>query len=198
MSEMNLLSPALSPAPSGREGEETHAIDVPMMDIARCGEAPLLHSEWRRGRGEEARYCSTPPKTVICPHESHRHRPPPPSRPDARGKGIVARTGAGVSRVSSSAASIRKEIFPDFYPAARLSGTDGFQHGLPEHLQRDEERAKLQRRASKSCGSGIINGARTGGVLLEIWGGAASADGLREVMRKEQNIALRRAAGAVR
>src|SRR5437660_5713830 len=33
----------------------------------------------------------------------------------------------------------------DFYcPTARLSvELDGFQHGLPEHLQRDEERAKI-------------------------------------------------------
>ena len=52
MSETNLLSPALSPAPSGIEGEEMRAIDVPMMDIARCGDfLPLLHSEWRRGPG---------------------------------------------------------------------------------------------------------------------------------------------------
>ena len=48
MSETNLLSPA----PSGREGEETRASNVPMMVIARCaGFLPLLHSEWRRGPG---------------------------------------------------------------------------------------------------------------------------------------------------
>jgi len=81
--------------------------------------------------------------------------------------------------------------FLDFFcPAARLSvELDGFQHGLPEHLQCDEERAKIlaaedieelrfwnhQWRKNRE------------GVLLEIWEALHRRTGCMKVMRKEQN-----------
>lgn len=83
------------------------------------------------------------------------------------------------------------KYFLDFYcPAARLSvELDGFQHGLPEHLQRDEERAKFL------AAEGIEElrfwnhqwRKNREGVLLEIWEALHRRTGCVKVMRKEQN-----------
>jgi ATP-dependent helicase HrpA/adenine-specific DNA-methyltransferase len=83
------------------------------------------------------------------------------------------------------------KYFLDFYcPAARLSvELDGFQHGVPEHIQHDEERARFlaaedieelrfwnhQWRKNRE------------GVLLEIWEALHRRTGCVKVMRKEQN-----------
>ncbi|MBI4663928.1 MAG: DUF559 domain-containing protein [Verrucomicrobia bacterium] len=83
------------------------------------------------------------------------------------------------------------KYFLDFYcPLARLSvEMDGFQHGLPEHLQRDEERAKFlaaegieelrfwnhQWRKNREA------------VLLDVWVALRRRTGCVKVMRKEQN-----------
>jgi very-short-patch-repair endonuclease len=83
------------------------------------------------------------------------------------------------------------KYFLDFYcPAARVSvELDGFQHGLPEHLQRDEDRAKFL------AAEGIEElrfwnhqwrGNREG-VLLEIWTALHRRTGCTRVMRKEQD-----------
>jgi very-short-patch-repair endonuclease len=85
----------------------------------------------------------------------------------------------------------RGEYFLDFYcPAARLSvELDGFQHGLPESLQRDDARAmflasegieelrfwNLQWRKNRE------------GVLADIWAALHRRTGCEQVMRKEQN-----------
>jgi len=83
------------------------------------------------------------------------------------------------------------EYFLDFYcPLARLSvELDGFQHGLPEHLQHDEARAKFL------AGEGIEElrfwnhqwRENREGVLLEIWQALHRQTGCVEVMRKEEN-----------
>ena len=81
--------------------------------------------------------------------------------------------------------------FLDFYcPVAKLSvELDGFQHGLPEQRQRDEEREKVlasegieelrfwnhQWRANREA------------VLLEIWNALQRRTGCVAVMRKMQN-----------
>jgi len=81
--------------------------------------------------------------------------------------------------------------FLDFYcPVAKLSiELDGFQHGLPEQRQRDEEREKIlalgdveelrfwnhQWRANREA------------VLLEIWNALHRRTGCVAVMRKVQN-----------
>ncbi len=66
---------------------------------------------------------------------------------------------------------------------------DGFQHGLPEHLQRDEERAKFL------AAEGIQElrfwnhqwRKNREGVLLEIWEALHRRTGCMKVVRKEQN-----------
>src|SRR6185503_18389777 len=81
--------------------------------------------------------------------------------------------------------------FLDFYcPMARLSvELDGFQHGLPQHIQRDEERAKFL------AAEGIEElrfwnhqwRKNREGVLLEIWESLQRRSGCVQVMRKEEN-----------
>ena len=83
------------------------------------------------------------------------------------------------------------KYFLDFFcPAALLSvELDGFQHGLPEHLQRDEERAKFL------AAEGIEElrfwnhqwRKNREGVLLEIWEALHRRTGCVKVMRKKQN-----------
>jgi very-short-patch-repair endonuclease len=83
------------------------------------------------------------------------------------------------------------KYFLDFYcPTARLSvELDGFQHGLPEHLQRDEERAKFL------SAEGIEElrfwnhqwRKNREGILVEIWEALRRRTGFVKVMRKEQN-----------
>ena len=83
------------------------------------------------------------------------------------------------------------KYFLDFYcPSARLSlELDGFQHGLPEHLQRDEERAKFL------AAEGIEElrfwnhqwRKNREGALLEIWEALHRRTGCVKVMRKEPN-----------
>jgi len=73
---------------------------------------------------------------------------------------------------------------------ARLSvELDGFQHGLPEQLQRDEERAEFL------AAEGIEElrfwnhqwNQNRQGLLLEIWEALHRRTGCVKVMRKEQN-----------
>ena len=81
--------------------------------------------------------------------------------------------------------------FLDFYcPTAQLSvELDGFQHGLPEYLQHDEERTKAL------AAEGIEELRRWNhqwrknreAVLLEIWGALHRRTGCVKVVRKEQN-----------
>jgi very-short-patch-repair endonuclease len=83
------------------------------------------------------------------------------------------------------------KYYLDFYcPTARLSvELDGFQHGLPEHIQRDEERAKFL------AAKGIEElrfwnhqwRKNREGVLLDIWAALRCRTGCVKVMRKEQN-----------
>ena len=83
------------------------------------------------------------------------------------------------------------KCFLDFYcPAARLSvELDGFQHGLPEQLQRDETRAKFL------AAEGIEElrfwnhqwRKNREGVLLEIWEALHRRTGCAQVKRKESN-----------
>ena len=83
------------------------------------------------------------------------------------------------------------KFFLDFYcPTARLSvELDGFQHGLPEPLQRDEERARFL------AAEGIEElrfwnhqwRKNRDGVLLDIWAALHRRTGCVKVMRKEQN-----------
>jgi very-short-patch-repair endonuclease len=83
------------------------------------------------------------------------------------------------------------KYFLDFYcPTARLSlELDGFQHGLPEHLQRDEERAKIL------AAEGIEElrfwnhqwQKNREGVLPEIWEALHRRTGCVKVLRKERN-----------
>ena len=79
----------------------------------------------------------------------------------------------------------------DFYcPSAQLSiELDGFQHGLPEQMQRDQER-------EQSLASEGIEELRfwnhqwrnnSNGVLLEIWQALYRRLGCVKVMRKETN-----------
>ena len=83
------------------------------------------------------------------------------------------------------------KYFLDFYcPAALLSlELDGFQHGLPEQLQRDEERSKFL------ASQGIEElrfwnhqwRANRDGVLLDIWEALHRRTGCVKASRKEQN-----------
>jgi ATP-dependent helicase HrpA/adenine-specific DNA-methyltransferase len=83
------------------------------------------------------------------------------------------------------------KYFLDFYcPTARLSvELDGFQHGLPEHIQRDEERAKFL------AAEGVEElrfwnhqwRKNREGVLLDIWAALHRRTGCVKVMRKAQN-----------
>ncbi len=83
------------------------------------------------------------------------------------------------------------KYFLDFYcPAAKLSiELDGFQHGLPEQRQRDEEREKFL------VSEGIEEmrfwnhqwQKNRDGVLLEIWNALHRRTGCVAVMRKVQN-----------
>ena len=85
----------------------------------------------------------------------------------------------------------RGDFILDFYcPLARLSvELDGFQHGLPEQLQRDEAQAKFL------ADEGIEElrfwnhqwRKNRDGVLLEIWDALHRRTGCVEVMRKEEN-----------
>jgi ATP-dependent helicase HrpA/adenine-specific DNA-methyltransferase len=85
----------------------------------------------------------------------------------------------------------RGKYFLHFYcPMARLSvELDGFQHGLLEHLQRDEERAKFL------AAEGIEElrfwnhqwRNNPEGVLRDIWAALHRRTGCVKVMRKEQN-----------
>jgi len=81
--------------------------------------------------------------------------------------------------------------FLDFYcPAARLSvELDGFQHGLPEHLQRDEARAGFL------AAEGIEElrfwnhqwRQNREGLLLDIWAALHRRTGCVKMLRKERN-----------
>ena len=83
------------------------------------------------------------------------------------------------------------KYFLDFYcPTAGLSvELDGFQHGLPEHIQRDEERETFL------SAEGVEElrfwnhqwRENQEGVLLEIWEALHRRTGCVKVMRKEQN-----------
>ena len=81
--------------------------------------------------------------------------------------------------------------FLDFFcPAARLSvELDGFQHGLPEHLQRDEERAKfLAAEGIKELRFWNHQWRKNReGVLLEIWEALHRRTGCVKLARKERN-----------
>lgn len=85
--------------------------------------------------------------------------------------------------------------FLDFYcPLARLSiELDGFQHGLPEQMERDKDRARF-------LASEDIEELRfwnhqwrnnRGGVLLEIWHALHRRTGCLKVLRKELNHRFR-------
>ena len=81
--------------------------------------------------------------------------------------------------------------FLDFYcPFARLSvELDGFQHGLPENIQRDEQRVAFL------AAEGIEElrfwnhqwRKNSKGVLLEIWSALQQRTGSVKVMRKQHN-----------
>ena len=83
------------------------------------------------------------------------------------------------------------KYFLDFYcPAAKLSiELDGFQHGLPEQRQRDEEREKFL------ASEGVEElrfwnhqwWENREGILLEIWNALHRRTGCVAVMRKVQN-----------
>ena len=83
------------------------------------------------------------------------------------------------------------KYFLDFYcPTAKLSiELDGFQHGLPEQRQRDEEREKFL------ASEGIEElrfwnhqwRENREGILLEIWNALHRRTGCVAVMRKVQN-----------
>jgi len=83
------------------------------------------------------------------------------------------------------------KYFLDFYcPTAKLSiELDGFQHGLPEQRQRDEEREKFL------ASEGIEElrfwnhqwQKNREGILLEIWNALHRRTGCVAVMRKVQN-----------
>ena len=83
------------------------------------------------------------------------------------------------------------KYFLDFYcPAAKLSiELDGFQHGLPEQRQRDEERKKFL------ASEGVEElrfwnhqwWENREGILLEIWNALHRRTGCVAVMRKVQN-----------
>ena len=83
------------------------------------------------------------------------------------------------------------KYFLDFYcPAARLSvELDGFQHGLLEHIERDEDRTKFL------ASEGIEElrfwnhqwRKNREGVLLEIWEALHRRTGCVKMMRKERN-----------
>ena len=83
------------------------------------------------------------------------------------------------------------KYFLDFYcPMARLSvELDGFLHGLPERLRRDEERAKfLSAQGVEELRFWNHQWRKNrAGVLLEIWEALHRRTGCVEVMRKEQN-----------
>ncbi len=81
--------------------------------------------------------------------------------------------------------------FLDFYcPAARLAvELDGFQHGLPEHQQRDEAREKFL----AAEGIEVLRfwnhqwRQNRDGVLLAIWEALHRRTGCTQIMRKLQN-----------
>jgi very-short-patch-repair endonuclease len=85
----------------------------------------------------------------------------------------------------------QRKYLLDFYcPSAKLSvELDGSQHGLPVHLQRDEERTKYL------AAEGIEElrfwnhqwHKNREGVLLDIWAALHARTGCVKVMRKEQN-----------
>src|SRR6266700_4006329 len=79
----------------------------------------------------------------------------------------------------------------DFYcPTARLSvELDGFLHGLPEQLQRDEERARfLEAEGIQELRFWNHQWRKNReGVLLEIWEALHRRTGCVQVMRKKQN-----------
>jgi very-short-patch-repair endonuclease len=83
------------------------------------------------------------------------------------------------------------KYYLDFYcPAAKLSvELDGFQHGLPEHIQRDKDRAKFL----ESQGIEELRfwnhqwNSNREGVLLEIWEALHRRTGCVAVMRKVVN-----------
>ena len=83
------------------------------------------------------------------------------------------------------------EYFLDCYcPLARLAvELDGFQHGLPEGLQRDEARERILAKQDIEVlrfWNHQWNKNREG-VLLEIWHALHRRTGCLEIMRKEQN-----------
>ena len=85
----------------------------------------------------------------------------------------------------------KAKYYLDFYcPTARLCvELDGFQHGLSEHLQSDEERAKFL------AAEGIEElrfwnhqwRKNREGVLLEIWEALHRRTGCVQILRKEEN-----------
>ena len=79
----------------------------------------------------------------------------------------------------------------DFYcPAARLAvELDGSQHGLPQHLARDETREKLLAEAGIEVlrfWNHVWNGNREG-VLTEVWQALHRRTGCGQIMRKTNN-----------
>src|SRR5882672_2506034 len=107
------------------------------------------------------------PKRIIRFHERHLHRPPPPSRPDGRGEGTVARFEGGSLRrlqvpppastweilfwISSAQRRVCRwnwTVFSTVYPSTFSATRNGQRF--------------WRRRTSKSYDSGIINGGRTG------------------------------------
>jgi len=83
------------------------------------------------------------------------------------------------------------KYFLDFYcPAARLSvELDGFQHGLPEQRQHDEERAQLLAAQDIEELRFWNRQWRTNreGILVEIWEALHRRTGCVKVLRKVQN-----------
>jgi very-short-patch-repair endonuclease len=86
--------------------------------------------------------------------------------------------------------SLGKYFLDFYYPTAKLSiELDGFQHGLPEQRQRDEEREKFL------ASEGIEElrfwnhqwQKNREGILLEIWNALHRRTGCVAVMRKVQN-----------
>jgi len=81
--------------------------------------------------------------------------------------------------------------FLDFYcPLAQLAvELDGFQHGLPEHLRSDDERAKYLAAAGFTELRFWNHQWRENreGVLLDIWEALHQRTGCVKVARKEQN-----------
>jgi very-short-patch-repair endonuclease len=82
-------------------------------------------------------------------------------------------------------------FFLDFYcPAARLSvELDGSQHGLPQHVQRDQDRVRfLSARGIEELRFWNSQWHKNPeGVLLEIWEALHRRTGCMKVMRMERN-----------